>query len=310
MSFIEEILTKICDEEKISLEIYCDGYCFKLSKDNNFVFIYDNIFELNSASTYKILKDKSAVSEILTNNNIPSVEHFFYMQQNSKDNSEIINRLNEKLKFYKNLVLKYNEGMSGNDVYLINNAQDLQVKAEYILKKFNSLTASPFYNIEHEYRVVVLNGQVKLVFDKIRPYVIGDGKSTIKQLTDCKYKIKIKTDKNININCIPDVGQKIILSWRHNLNFGAIPEIVTDKNLLNKLDDIAKKASQMLKIKFASVDIIETKDKTLKILEINGSVTMGKFASFSKSNYCKAKNIYKEALLTALNIKNNNTPLE
>ena len=33
MSFIEEILNKICDEEKISLEIYCDGYCFKLSKD-------------------------------------------------------------------------------------------------------------------------------------------------------------------------------------------------------------------------------------------------------------------------------------
>lgn len=309
MSFIEEVLTKICDEEKISLEKYCDGYCFKLSKNNNFTFIYDNIFELNSASTYKILKDKSAVFEILTNNNIPSVEHFFYMQ-NSNSNTEIINSLNNKLKTYKNLVLKYNEGMSGNDVYLINNSQDLQTKAEYILKKFNSLTASPFYNIEHEYRVIILNGEVKIVFDKIRPYVIGDGKNTIKQLTSQKYKNNIKPDKSIDLNIIPGASQKVILSWRHNLNFGAIPEIISDKNLLNKLENIAKQASQVLKIRFASVDIIETTDKKLKVLEINGSVTMGKFASFSKSNYDKAKDIYKEALLTALNIKKNETSVK
>lgn len=293
---LKDIILEICNEENIKFESYCNNYCFKLCKNNKITYIYDNIFENNNSALYKILKDKSAVFEILNNNKIPCIEHFYFHsseKEKFKANSPIL------LKNYKKLVLKQNEGMSGNYVFLIDNEEALTKKSELIFNKFNSLAVSPFYDIKHEFRVVVLNDNVELVFDKIRPFVVGDGKTNIEELAKNKYKY-FKIDKNIDPKFTPKNGEKITLSWRHNLNFGSVPEIVTDKKILSKLQKLSEKISKLLKIKFASIDIIETSNGELKVLEINGSVTMGKFASFSDKNYKIAKQIYKKAILNNL----------
>lgn len=293
---LKDIILEICNEENIELKSYCNDYCFKLCKNNKITYIYDSIFENNNSALYKILKDKSAVFEILDKNKIPCIEHYYFHsseKEKFKANSPIL------LKEHKKLVLKQNEGMSGNYVFLIDNEETLAEKSELIFNKFNSLTVSPFYDIKHEFRVVVLNDNVELVFDKIRPFVVGDGKTSIEELAKNKYKY-FKIDKNIDPKFTPKNGEKITLSWRHNLNFGSVPEIVTDKNILSKLQKLSEKISNLLKIKFACIDIIETTNGELKVLEINGSVTMGKFASFSEENYKLAKQIYKKAILNNL----------
>ena len=295
MPFINEIILEICKENNITAQIFCDGYCLKLSKNNNQTYIYDNIFEMNDSAVYKILKDKSAVYEILNNKNIPCVKHF-YFYANSPTDKDTQKHLEKLLKTYKNLVLKYNEGMSGKDVYKICNSYDLKTKSQLILSKYNSLTASPFYEINHEYRVVMLNGEAKLIFDKVRPFVVGNGVDSIKALCAKKYQNKINIDKEIDKNMVPKADEKIILSWRHNLKFGANPEQVTDKAITQKLSQLSKIACKELNIKFATVDIIETANGELMILEINGSVTMGKFANFSKENLTLAKEIYAQVL--------------
>lgn len=297
MTGINEIVKNICLEENIDVELFCDGYCLKLSKNNKSTFIYDNIFEENSSATYKILKDKSALAEILLKKNIPTVEHFYFCKNLNTDNLKQMQKL---LKKYKNLVLKYNEGMSGIDVYKINNSYELETVSEKILSKYNSLTISPFYEIEHEYRVVMFNGETKLIFDKIRPYVVGNGIDTIEILLSKNNLQNLKIDKNIDSSFVPKKDEKVILSWRHNLNFGATPKVITDKDICEKLTKLAKSACDELNIKFASVDIVETKNHELKILEINGSVTMGKFASFSEQNMKLTKEIYKQVILDKL----------
>ena len=293
---LENIIYEICNEENINIESYCDSYCFKLSKNNKFTYIYDNIFENNSSSLYKILKDKSAVYELLNKHNIPCIEHFYFFSK-VKIDDQLENNLKSHLNQYKKLVLKHNEGMSGNDIYFIDNSNDLISKSKRIFNKYQSLCVSPFYNFLHEYRIVVLNGDVKLVFDKIRPFIVGDGQNTITKLAHKKYGSKIKFSKNLNPDLIAKVNEKIVLNWKHNLNFGATPHIVTDKKILDSLSRIALDASKALNIKFACIDIVEIDTHELKILEINGSVTMGKFAAFSQYNYNLAKNIYKEAIL-------------
>ena len=300
MKYIEKIIQEISDEENITIEKYCDGYCLKLSKNNKTTFFYDNIFENNSSALYKILKDKSAVYEILNKHNIPCVEHFYFFSKGKIDET-LENSLLNHLKRYKKLVIKHNEGMSGHHVFYIDNSNDLISKSKTIFNKYHTLSLSPFYNFLHEYRVIVLNGTVKLVFDKIRPFVVGDGINSIQKLSNIKYGHKMKFSKNIDPNLILKQGEKITLNWKHNLNFGAVPKVVTDSNIINSLTKIALDASQILGINFASIDIIETDSHDLKVLEINGSVCMGKFASYSEANHKLAKNIYKEAILSNLN---------
>lgn len=291
----EKIISEICKEENIKQEIFCDGYCLKLCKDNHFTFIYNNLLENNSSAVFKILRDKSAVFEILSKYNIDCVEHFYFHENEREKFNKTAGNL---LKIHKKIVLKQNDGMSGNFVYLIENSTDLTNKSNEIFEKFQSISVSPFYEIKHEYRVVILNNKVELIFDKIRPFVVGDGKNTIEKLAKNKYKF-YKIDENIDTSLVLEAGESLTLSWRHNLNFGSIPEIVTDKKLLSGLSDLSKNIAKLLKIKFACIDIIETQGK-LKVLEINSSVTMGKFASFSEENYNIAKNIYKKAILNNL----------
>lgn len=45
-----------------------------------------------------------------------------------------------------------------------------------------SYSVCPFYNIENEYRVIILNNEIRLIYKKILPIVCGDGESTVKEL--------------------------------------------------------------------------------------------------------------------------------
>lgn len=294
---IEKLIRDICHEEGIHVDTFCDAYCLKLSKNNKTTFIYDSIFENNSSSVYKLLRDKSAVSEILSQQSVPTVEHY-YFYSNTANYNDIWLKLEQLFEQHKKIVIKHNEGMSGKDVYLIETKSDLERLSSLIFQKYNSLSVCPYYKILHEYRIIFLNGEVKLIFDKIRPNVIGDGMHNIEELAEQKKYNYI--DKNINPKLIPPKNQNVTLSWRHNLNYGAIPEIIKDKGLISKLSLLAQKAAKELNVNFASIDIIQTDSNDFRVLEINGSVTLSKFASFSSQNHNIAKSIYKEAILSNL----------
>lgn len=102
---------------------------------------------------------------------------------------------------------------------------------------------------------------------------------------------------------MPKSNEEILLSWRYNLSFGAIPKIVTDKKTIDNITAIALESYNLIQFKFASVDIMETSEGKYQVLKINGSVCMGKFASFSKENYNLVKDIYKKTILDKLNEK-------
>lgn len=302
MRYMENFVREICNEENIMLETFCDSYCMKLSKGNKLTYIYGNIFENNSSAVYKILKDKSAVCELLSKHNIPCAEHFYYYSPSSLDN-DALNSIEKLLKKHKSLVIKPNEGTNGTDVFIVKNKNEFMDLSSQIFKNSKSLTVSPFYEIKHEYRVVMLNGKIMLIFDKVRPFVVGNDKDSIEILVKNKYKNPVKIDNNININYIPKSNETILLSWRHNLSFGATPKIVTDKKTIDNITAIALESYNLIQFKFASVDIMETSEGKYQVLEINGSVCMGKFASFSKENYNLVKDIYKKAILDKLNEK-------
>ena len=102
MKHINKIIKEICKEEEIKLDSYCDEFGFKLSKNNKSTFIYDSVFENNSSAVYKILRDKSAVFELLHNHNIPCVEHFYFYSSSPAD-INLTNKLKSMLQKHKKI---------------------------------------------------------------------------------------------------------------------------------------------------------------------------------------------------------------
>lgn len=301
-----KIIKEIAKEEGIDYQSFSYEWIFYLSKNGKTGQIFGYQFGLNNATVQSICEDKSAASELLTYFKIPNVEHYCFMSpENMKyiamqGNWKEILYLLEK---HHQLVCKDNKGTSGELVYFVCNLAELENAASNIWKTAKAMSVSPYYKIEKEYRVILLNKEIKLIYLKQRPCLIGDGKSTIKQL----YGEYWMTQKNpyqawISIKDFEKIlkkGEIYELNWKHNLGLGSIAILETEKKVIEPLRKLALLAAEKLSISFASIDIVKIGEE-YKILEINSSVMMEYFSRQNSDYYQLAKNIYREAILTIL----------
>ena len=241
---------------------------FEFKKNNKKIYLKGQDFGLNSSLSYKLSQNKALAYEILHRNNIAAVPHYEIYNPETyeifgnqkKRNKSRIEMIIKKEKFP--LVIKPSKGSSGKGVAVVEGKREISKISKELFIRNDEVVLSPFRVINHEYRVIVLDKKVELIFDKVR-------------------------------------GSK--KEFRHNLCLGAKPEIIakTDKSY-KKLESLAKRAAKILDLKFASVDIIETEEKSLEVLEVNSTVSMEHFARVSKENYAIAQNIYEKAFKKAL----------
>jgi len=133
--------------------------------------------------------------------------------------------------------------------------------ANQIFEEDSAACLSPFYEIEGEYRCIYLDGEILLIFQKI-----------------------------------PKEGE-----WRHNLNFGATPKWVEDKEKEEEIKRLAIQAAKIVNARFASVDIVRAScgkrpEKTDYVLEINSAVCMSKFAERMENGEQIVEEIYTKAM--------------
>ena len=163
------------------------------------------------------------------------------------------------------------------------------------------MAVSPYYEIENEYRAIVLDGELKLVYSKQRPYVIGDGIHTISGLifdylseNNCNcVNVKVSDE---DMTRILDKGEYFELNWKHNLGKGSKAIVVEDHNIIDYIKSIVNMVVKRMNIRFASIDIIKCKDG-YRILEINSGVMMEHFSLQDDEKYKLTKQIYREAIL-------------
>lgn len=299
-----KIIREICDEESIMLESYSFDWIFRLYKDGLYNYIIGYQFGLNVCSVHSICCDKSAASEIMTSFNIPNVEHVFFM---SPVNPKYVNEcgnwkvMMELLSKYGKLVCKSNEGTGGNQVYCVKNQFELENATYKIFKNSLSMAICPYYEIDNEYRVIVLNGDIKLIYMKQRPYITGDGVQSVRSLIS-NY-IEEGNDivfKNINEDDwgrILEKNEIYYLNWKHNLGKGSYAIIEESNEIVNKIEAIIKDLINKMNIKFSSIDIVKCNNE-YKVLEINSGVMMEHFSQQDGDTYIIAKEIYREAILS------------
>lgn len=305
-SFVK-IIKEICQEEGISIKSFSSDFMFRLKKNGKTGHIFGYQFGLNSASAHMICEDKSTTSELLTFAGIPNVEHRCFMSPMNMKYVEANGNWAEilsMLKQYGTLVLKDNKGTGGLSVYRVRNAVELENAAQILFQSSHSIAVSPYYTILQEYRLIILDGEIKLVYHKERKHLTGDGKHTIREL----YAKQVLQN---GITCgilaeeaerILDLGETYPLHWKHNLGQGASPVYDTEESVIAPLRELAKKAADIVGIRFASIDIIQMeagakKTKDYLVLEINSGVMMEYLSQEDRRYRQKAKDIYREAIL-------------
>ena len=299
-----QIMAELCREKNITQKEISYGWITSLKKDNKEKYIIGYQFDLNSAIAYNIAGDKFATYEVLKSNNIPTIEHrmIFNPQTRSKYyKNKFLNEAKELLKQNDNkLVIKANDSCKGKDVHFCKTEDEIENVVQMLFEgKNDTLSACPYLEINYEYRAIYLCGEILYIYKKKKPYIIGDGEKTVKELIIEKFCEENKIDlcRDLDLLNVPEKGKEVTVSWKHNLSSGAEPIIIdeTDK-FLDKVKNVAKMAGDALNIKFASVDVALTEKEEILVMEINGSVCMNKFSEIIPGGYEIAKTIYSKAI--------------
>jgi len=300
---IVRIIREICEEQGISCESFSYDWIFKLCKDDWKAFVIGYDFGLNSSASARICDDKCAAYAVLSNAGVPAVEHFLYM---SPSNMHYIGvngnwaRLGDCLMKHGRIVCKVNEGTGGNNVFLVENKFQLEQATHKIFKTSRTMAVSPFYNIEREYRAIVLDGDVKLLYSKNIPSVVGDGRQTVFELLSRyvvanKCRIDFGSISNDVLFSVLPYGEGYRAGWKFNLGQGALPQALPDGDKRTRLAKLAVHAAKALSVRLASIDIIETNDG-MRILEVNNGIMMERFIQAAKENYHVARDIYRQVV--------------
>ncbi len=225
-----------------TVESCSQQYMLKLSWRNIVRYTYGFEIGLNKGNAAIICDDKVAASGVLGSHKpfpVPHIEHriFFAPGKNGAESSW--DKIIDYAKAYNfNVVCKVKSGSGGNDVFHVTSQPELEKIAQLLFSKNRDFCMCPYKLIKREIRVIVLDGQALVAFEKVRPVIVGDGVNTIAQLImqrslkeksanilDIFSKMK-KEMKEQSFDEIPPNGQMVSLSWKHNLAQGASAELI------------------------------------------------------------------------------------
>lgn len=298
------ILDEICEEKNINQETLSYGWIRKLSKNGKSHFLMRYQFDLNSSISHNIADDKYATYEVLKDKNIPTIPHkmiFNPITRSGYYDKKFLNEIDNILKEnnYK-VVVKANDSCKGKDVFYCSTRNEVEETIEKLFKEKNdTLSICPYLDIDFEYRAIYLCGEIIYIYKKKKPYVIGNGKSTVKELISKRNEseIIVDLDKNLDLEYVPKENEEVTISWKHNLSSGAEPLKVDENDkYLNEIKEVAKKAGNAINISFASVDVALTNTGKVVVMEINASVCMNRFSEVFENGKQIAKEIYSKAI--------------
>lgn len=306
MKNLQRIIKQIALENDLSYEVLSCDLVIKLTKGNKIRYINGYKFGLNSHSLGLILDDKYATYELLNSLGISVCKHhILFRPTNHNSYAKNYNSFDYCydlfLKYNKNVILKVNNGTCGDGVYHITTKNKLKKIYNHLLKYNFSISLCPYYDIKNEYRVILLNNEIKIMYGKINPVVIGNGKDKLidllKDFNINYFGYKTNLKKNINYNKVLKKDEKFIYDFKYNLSKGSIITEDIDKETKSIISKMAKDVSKKINLGFGSIDIIKTNDDKYYVLEINSGVMIENYIKLTSDGFKKAKKVYEEAVL-------------
>lgn len=298
----KELIQEICNEENIKCNFLSKNWVIMLEKNNLTKFICGYKFDLNSHGIGQIADDKYALFEVLDSKKIPVTQHkIVYNPTNNFDYAIGCNSYDYVKNFFKennnHIVIKANIGSCGRNVYQVTSEDEIDLTLEKLFKTYSSVSICPFYKIKREYRLLMLDGNIELLYGKYLPLVYGDGIKSIRQLLlDFNYNYFVDKLDDPKYDNILNKDEEFLYNWKFNLSQGSIAKKVHDRTLIQKLETLAKKICKEINLQFGSIDIIQTDSDELLVLEINSGVMIENYLMQYPEDYEVVKNIYRKAI--------------
>jgi glutathione synthase/RimK-type ligase-like ATP-grasp enzyme len=281
-----DAIRKYCAGHGITIEVRSDGWLVVMQRGSQRRHAFGYDLGLNSAVAHRIANDKAATSEVLALAGLASVPHSLFLNPRLHDHVPPSGSWEVMLALLAEhragVVVKPNEGTSGRSVFLARSQPKLELAANRIFASHASLAISPYLDIAHEIRVVLLDEEPLVVYGKNRPSVVGDGERSLLELaiaaTSAERRAAVlrgmtdDLDKH-ELDAIVPAGARRMLNWRHNLDAGSRPMLLRQGEIRDTCIALAAKAASTIGIRFASVDVVSVDGRWL-VLEINSGVMM------------------------------------
>jgi glutathione synthase/RimK-type ligase-like ATP-grasp enzyme len=277
---------KYCAEHGITVETRSQGWLMVMRKGPGRHLVYGYDVGLNSAVTHRIANDKAATAEVLQMDGIPCVPHAFFPGPALSEYAPAVGSWDAMLAHLTQnpggVVVKPNEGTSGNLVFKVQDKPALERAVSEIFSLNLNLAISPYLEIKNEVRVILVDTLPVIVYGKSRPSIIGDGVHSILELalaTLPAERLSASLPRmagdldSATLDTVLPSGQHHALNWRHNLDAGAEPVLLQQGAVRERCVELAIAAANSIDLRFGSIDVVEV-DDAWRVLEINSGVVM------------------------------------
>lgn len=252
----------------------------RIKKGNLVRYFYGPYVPLNSAVAVALAKHKSLTKQIFAKIGISTPIGFL-----CEDASEAIRRVEREKEVKYPLVVKPNDSGLGEGVTVgVRNKEELTWAIKTAQEGYKKFIVEEFASGD-DYRLLVLDGELIAACKRIPPFVVGDGKSSLKELVDqfnIKRAKKLVIDREVERNLKEQKvnfeskvasGRRIQLRRNANVHTGGISEDVTDK-VASKFKEIAVRITKELELRLSGVDIITSdiseETASYNMIEVNG----------------------------------------
>lgn len=251
-------LNKAARELGIDITWLSDHWIARLEKNNDVRYISGYSFPLDNAASSAIMNDKVSTYEALVAADVPAVPHYLTRFTPSQLPLEAAAKA---VRFSKMpIVIKPVHGSGGDDVMRVNSIEELNLQLTELAMKYEAVALSPFLHIEAEYRLVMLDREALVIFEKV--------------LSD-----ELRAE-----------GE-----WRHNLKLGATPQVHSSPAICQPLIKLARQTMAILDARFTTVDLVKV-DGELQVLEVNAGVALNLFSAHTPMYALQSFAAYKKAL--------------
>ncbi len=221
------------------------------------------------------------------------------------------------------VVVKPNSGSKGRDVLKAYNKSELEEILKIIFENNNVILIEE-YIVGSDYRLVVLDDEVRMAYRRLPLAIVVDGvediftlfnnkrlelhnlnrKVTI-EVSDRRIETRLKNFYKVDIHHIPKTGERIVLLENANLSSGGEAIDVTDE-IHESYKTVAVKLARDMGLHLAGVDFITTDDITKSItdttfIEINSSPGLGHYQTLSKEAESRVEDLYYKILMELKN---------
>ena len=213
--------------------------------------------------------------------------------------------------------MKPNSGTQGTDVALVHTKKDFYRAMKQIFKH-DRIALVQTYVRGRDYRIVVLDKEIISAYERIPLNVIGDGRSTIRQLLAKKSRAFVASSRDTRINMrdpritaklkhqgvalmsVPKLGEQIFLLDNANLSSGGDAVDVT-KKIHPAFAKLAIQLTRDMGLRLCGVDLmiagnVAQKPQKYWILEINAAPGLDHYVKTGKAQQKIVENLYLKVL--------------